>query len=621
MDFHMKFRSALVLALFFCSPAFAQVTPGTSPLAVSNGGTGIGVPSITTVNGVPCTLNGPNCSGITASSSSVTIGTTTVTSGTPNGLFYDNAGVFGNLATLNNGVLITSGAGVPSISTTLPSGLSIGSPTLTGTVGGSGVIPSVVLANTAVSPSSYGSSTSIPSFTVNAAGQLTAAAGNVVIAPAGTLTGTTLASNVVTSSLTSVGTIVSGVWNGTAITLAGGGTNNSGLTASNGGIVWSDASKLNVLAGTVTANQCLLSGSSAAPSWGSCAGGSTVNSIAGNTGAFTLAAGVTNSTNQIQLDGNYTGFALSNCTLAASVATNILTVALKTNSGVDPSATSPCYLNYRNATAATGSTSLVAQTAALSITTNAVGATLGSFNSNTPFRFWVVVFNNSGTNVLSLINCTGTGQIFPLDESTPQTSVAMSASATSAGVFYTPNGTTVTNGAFRILGYVEYATGLTTAGTYASGPTKIQVFGPGVYKPGEAVQRVQVFSNSVSSTSSASFQPSNLAKNFTKASAANSINIVSTGTILNQSGAVTTSGSIQIFRGNAACTTALGANITTSLAAAFAAAASVAYLDIPAASGTASAQYTTCIAANGTTGVQFPNTAYGATMIFEEIQG
>jgi hypothetical protein len=63
---------------------------------------------------------------------------------------------------------------------------------------------------------SFGSSTSIPSVTVNAKGLVTAASGNVVIAPAGTLSGNTLNATVVNSSLTSVGTITTGVWNGTS---------------------------------------------------------------------------------------------------------------------------------------------------------------------------------------------------------------------------------------------------------------------------------------------------------------------------------------------------------------------------------------------------------------------
>ena len=71
---------------------------------------------------------------------------------------------------------------------------------------------------------SFGSSTAIPSLTVNGKGLITAASTNVVIAPAGTLTGTTLASNVVTSSLTTVGTIGTGVWHGTAIAAGFGGT-------------------------------------------------------------------------------------------------------------------------------------------------------------------------------------------------------------------------------------------------------------------------------------------------------------------------------------------------------------------------------------------------------------
>lgn len=54
-------------------------------------------------------------------------------------------------------------------------------------------------------------------------------------------------------------------WTG-QLGLTRGGTNNN-LTASAGGIVWSDASKLNILAGTSTASQILLSGNAATPSW------------------------------------------------------------------------------------------------------------------------------------------------------------------------------------------------------------------------------------------------------------------------------------------------------------------------------------------------------------------
>ena len=76
----------------------------------------------------------------------------------------------------------------------------------------------------------------------------------VQVAAAGTLTGTTLASNVVSSSLTSVGTITTGTWNGSLITGTYGGTgiNNGSSTITIGGNV--TMSGAYTFTGTLTAN-------------------------------------------------------------------------------------------------------------------------------------------------------------------------------------------------------------------------------------------------------------------------------------------------------------------------------------------------------------------------------
>lgn len=183
-----------------------------------------------------------------------------------------------------------------------------------------------------------------------------------------------------------------------------------------------------------------------------------------------------------------------NCTVGASA----LTIAVKTNdTNADPSAGDKITINFRDTTLTAGDYSAVDITAALSLTIPASQA-VGTVSAK-PCRLWIGAINNGGAVELAVVNCllASAGGIFPLNEGGLISTTAI-ATAPSAGVFY--SATARSSKAMRILGYIEYTSGLATAGTWSATPDIVKVYGVGDKKPGDIVQRVGNTTGAVSSS-------------------------------------------------------------------------------------------------------------------------
>lgn len=174
--------------------AYAPISSSGDVTIASTGATTIGTNKVSyakmqqastvTILGNP-TGGTANISEITLGSGLAFSGTTLTASGSGGTVTTTGSPSSGNLTKFSGSSSITSGD-------------------LSGDITTSGTLAATLATvNSNVGP--FGSSTSIPNITVNGKGLITAAGGNAVVAPAGTLTGTTLNSTVVTSSLTSVG--------------------------------------------------------------------------------------------------------------------------------------------------------------------------------------------------------------------------------------------------------------------------------------------------------------------------------------------------------------------------------------------------------------------------------
>lgn len=214
---------------------------------------------------------------------------------------------------------------------------------------------------------------------------------------------------------------------------------------------------------------------------------------------------------------------ITNCALAATVSANALTVSLKTSAGVDPTPTAPCNISFRNATAANGTYTNVSATGPVSFSTGVSGSTFGAANA-TPFRLWITAFNFGGISLGVSKQATATA-VLPIDESSFPATGACAACTTAnvTGTIYTTAGLSATP--VRALGYMDWSSGLTTAGVWNIGPTKIQMMGVGIKKPGEVVQSglTNFAAGSGSSTTSTSFVSTNVTQSITLTSTTNSV--------------------------------------------------------------------------------------------------
>lgn len=141
--------------------------------------------------------------------------------------------------------------------------------------------------------------------------------------------------------------------------------------------------------------------------------------------------------------------------VTASVTSNALTVTLN-----------PTTLDFRSSTLGSGTVNTRTVATAISAVVPS-GATLGTANS-VASKVMLLAIDNAGTVELAV--CNGS---LALDESTLISTTVLDTAADSASVIYST--TARTNVPFRIVGYVESTQ--STAGTWASSPSKIQGIG------------------------------------------------------------------------------------------------------------------------------------------------
>lgn len=184
---------------------------------------------------------------------------------------------------------------------------------------------------------------------------------------------------------------------------------------------------------------------------------------------------------------------LINGKIVASTSANVLTIAIKTMTGNDPSSSDPVYVVFRDDSLPSGIQDVITIQAALSLIVPAT-ATLGAEN-NVSNRFWLVIINDSGTPRIGITNLYTAGQFYALEEY--GVIDAVDPVGNSAGVVYA--NADVSAKPFRILGFLSYETALATAGVWAADPDVVALWSSAMKLPGARVQLLRSVSAATAS--------------------------------------------------------------------------------------------------------------------------